>query len=484
MDVVLRNEPSKRGRYQIIVRKILTHMKSDLGAMNPRSQEFIQYQEFVRLVHSHLTTFFRNLSTSELSDEFFSTNSTYPAHHGSHNDTRIFVATIRNYSLRLHTVRGKNELNHYVLAVLKHAAVIGNLDEISESLQEAMGNEQETWAQLSHYVLTVLSPSFIHAAFVSEQGWMLAEPMLEAAQEHLMDIADSNSHGALKGVSEIMSMIVNGISILMEAHSPDNIRAATSHELVYVLLMSSRFMVLSFDWLPFTMGLCSEQETQISKISALLAFFYHFACGAKAYLCSPLKYFVKSLQRYEPSEGGFDDRELLVELYEEATNGEYTKEVQEQALEALAAPFVRNDTELDQMRIQLKQLHPQKFMACVWLFHDMRESAFFAEAKRALKDGLIMEIPHFSTVILADYRQNWAGCPDSGDMEIKFGHEKRVATGLTAHGKHRKHYFEALQKALGDYITRYEKVFGHRSDLPIVKHSRRQAINATGNMTF
>jgi hypothetical protein len=484
MEIVLRNEPSERGRYQTIIRRMLAHMKFDLGAMGPRSPETAQHQEFVTLIHSHLITFFRDLSTGDLSDEFFSTNSTYPAHPGSHNDSRMFVATIRNYSLRLHTVRGKNELNHYVLAVLKYAAVVGNLAEISESLQEAVGNEQGSWAELSHYVLMVLTPSFIHAAFMSEPGWLLAEQLFEAAQEHLLNIAHYDKDGALRGVSEIMSTIVNGISISMEAHSPDNIRAATSYELVYVLLMSTQFMVLAFDWLPFTMELCSEQKEGISKISASLAFFYHFACGAKAYLSSPLKYFVDSLPRYEPSTRGFDDRELLVGLYEEATNGVSTKVIQEQALSNLAAPFTRNDKELRQVKTQLKELHRCKFMSCVWLFHDMRKSTFFAEAESALKDRLDTEIPHFSTIILSDYRQNWAECPDSGDIEIKFGQEKRVATGLMANVRSREDFFEELRKALHDYVTRYERVYGQRSGLPIVTHGRRQAIDATRNLTF
>jgi hypothetical protein len=211
MEIILRDQPLETHRYRTIVRRLLAHMKFDLGAMHSRNTETVQHQEFLKLIHCYLTTFFRDLSTNDLLDEFFHTNSAYPGHAGSHSDSRMVVATIRNYSLRLRTVRGMNEFNHYVLWVLKQAATMGNLRGISESLQEAMGNEQETWAELSHYVLTVLTPSFIHAAFVSEPGWLLVEPLLEAAQEHLLDIADCDRKSALKGVSKIMSTMVNGI---------------------------------------------------------------------------------------------------------------------------------------------------------------------------------------------------------------------------------------------------------------------------------
>jgi hypothetical protein len=481
MEIVLRDEPWERPRYRDIVRRMLAHMKLDLGDMDPGRPETAQHQEFVTLIHSHLTTFFRDLSMSDLSDEFFSTNSTFPAHRDSHSDSRLFVATIRNYSLRLRTDRGKNELNHYVLAVLKYAAVVGNLGEISESLQEAMGNEQGSWAELSRYVLTVLTPSFIYAAFMSEPGWLIAEPLFEAAQEHLMAIADCDRTGAVKGVSKIMSTIVNGIVHLMEAHSPDNIRAATSYELVYMLLMSTRFMVLAFDWLPLTMELCDEQTEEISSSQA---FFYHFACGAKAYLRSPLRIFVNSLPRYVPSTRDFDDRELLVGLYEEAMKGVYNETIRTQALRRLAAPFVHDGDEFDKMKIDLQQLHHHKFISGVWLFHDMRKSSFFREAKSVLKGPLDVEVPHFSAVILADYQQNWVECPENGDIEIKFGLEKRVAKGLMADGRSPKQFFEALRKALDEYITCYERVHGQRSGLQLVRDDRRKAVNVTEDLIF
>jgi len=489
MKIVLRDDPSAQHRYHTIVRRMLAHMKFDLGAMDPRAPETIQHQEFVTLIHSYLTTFFHDLSTSDLSDEFFSTNSTYPASRDSHNNSLMFVETIRNYSLRLYTVRGRNELNHYVLAVLKYAAVEGNLVQIADLLQEAMGyelgswaeNEQVPWVELSLHILTVLTPSFIHAAFVSEPGWLLAEPLFEAAQEHLMAIADCDRSGALQGVSKIMSTIVTGVTLLMEAHSQENIRATSSYELVYVLLMSIRFMVLAFDWVPFTMELCSEQR---EEIRASQAFLYHFACGTKEYLDSPLKNFVNSLTRYVPSTKEFDDRELLVRRYEEAMNGDSTKRMRRQALTNLAAPFVRGNEALHEMRNELKEIHRHKLMSGVWLFHDMRNSSFFKEAESVWKNHLTMEIPHFSGIILADYRQNWAESPDGGDIEIKIGQEKRVAKGLMADGRSLLQIFEELRKALNDYITRYERVHSQRPGWQDVEDGRQEVLNATEGVTL
>jgi hypothetical protein len=459
MKMVLRDEPSEQNRFQTIIRRILAHMKFDLGAMDPRAPETTEHQEFVTFIHSYLTTFFRDISATDLSDEFFITNSLHPADRDLDSKLLNFVETIRNYSLRLYTVRGRNEINHYVLAVLKCAAVKGNLVQISDELLLAMGDEQGSWVELSHYVMTVLLPSFVHAAFVSEPGWLLAEPLLEAAQEHLMVIADRDRSVAIEGVSEIMSTIVNGVTLLMEAHSQEHVRASTSYELVYVLVMSIRFMVLAFDWLPFTMELCSEQKEEIRGCQA---FFYHFACGAKAYLSSPLKHFVNSLTRYVPSTTGSDNRELLVGLYEEALSGDYTKEVRRQALSNLAAPFVRNNEGLHEMRNELKEVHRHRFVSGVWLLHDMRNSSFFKEAESARRNHVVMKIPHFSGVILADYRQNWAECPDSGDIEIKFGQEKGVAKGLMANGRSLLKIFESLRKVLDDYMACYERVHSQR----------------------
>lgn len=471
MKMILRDEPSEQCRYQTIVRRMLAHMKFDLSAMDPRTPETTEHQEFVTFIHSYLTTFFRDLSATDLSDAFFSTNSTDPTDRDSDNKPLNFIETIRNYSLRLYTVRGRNEINHYVLAVLKYAAVKGNLVQISDELLKAMGDEQGSWAELSHYVTTVLLPSFIHAAFMSEPGWLLAEPLFEAAQEHLMAIADCDRSVAIQGVSEIMSTIVNGVTLLMEAHSQENVRASTSYELVYVLLMSIRFMVLAFDWLPFTMELCSEQKEEIRGSQA---FFYHFACGAKAYLCSPLKHFVNSLTRYVPSTTGFDDRELLVGLYEEAMNGDYTKEERRQALSNLAAPFVHNNEELQEMRSEMKEVHRHRLISGVWLLHDMRNSSFFKEAESARKNHVVMKIPHFSGVILADYRQNWAECLDSGDIEIKFGQEKGTAKGLMANGRSLLKVFESLRKALDDYITCYERVHSKRPGWQNVRNDQQE----------
>ncbi len=470
----LRNESSHRNRYRKIVQRMLIQMKADLGAMDPRSSEIEQHQKFVNSIHIDLTTFFRDLSASDLSDEFFTTNSTYPADDKSHQDSEMICATLRNYGLRLGTTRGKNELNHYLLAILKYAAVEGKLPELSQMVRDAMGNEQGTWAELSHHVLTVLTPSFIHAAFVSEQGWLLAEPLFEAAQEHLMDIADCDRRGAVLGVSKIMSSIVLGVVVMMAAHSSDEIRIDTSRELVYVLLMSTRFMALAFDWLPLSMELCSEKNKEISSRQE---FFYQFACGAKAYFSSPIKWFVNSLRRHVPSTGDFDDRELLVTEYQEAMRGVNNDNERIQALHRLAEPFARDEEELIRIKDELRVLQRHNSMSALWLFNHMRCSSFFNRAAHISETSPDMNVPQFSGIILEDYRDNWTGTSDSGELEIMFGQKKLRAKGLMADGKSMKSVFDELRKSLDYYIACYEKV--HRSASQVVRDDRQQRSSAT-----
>jgi hypothetical protein len=458
MAFVLQAEPSEKSRFQKIIQRMLWQMKTDLGAMAPRSPEVEQHQQFVTLVHSSMTTFFHDVSKSDLEDEFFNAGSTYPAGDKSFNDSSKFCEKIRNYGLRLGTTRGKNELNHYLLAALKHSAVQGKLQEMSQLVQYAMDYQDRTWEQLSFHFLTVVTPSFIHAAFVSEPGWLLAEPLFEAAQEHLMDIADCDRKGALIGVSEIMSSVAHGIAILMDAHHSDNLRVNTRPQLVYVLLMSTKFMALAFDWLPFSIELCKERTEQIALLQR---FFYYFACGAKAYFCSPLKWFVNSLPRFHHNTGS-DDRELLISRYERAMKGAHNRRERRQALEALANPFVRDqddDNEMGSMKADLKELHVHRFMSSIWLFNHMRRSDFFREAALVLTSSLEIKKPEFSGVILEDYRQNWTECPISREIGIKFGQDTLFAKGLPTDRESLKRIFDQLVKSLHDYISRYEKVY-------------------------
>jgi hypothetical protein len=451
-------------------------MKLDLNGMHPLSRPIVQHRRFVASIHVHLSTFFGDLCTNDLSNEFFSTNSTYPEDHESRNKSPKFLATIRNYGLHLSTTRGKSELNHYMYAVLKQAAVAGNLDEISETLIEAVFDMQGSWAELSHYVLMDLTPSFIHAAFVSEQGWVLAEPLFHAAQEHLMDIADCDRSGALEGVSEIMASIMHGIIYLMKQRSPKDIRVPSSHELIYVLLMSTRFMLLAFDWLPLIMEMCDDDT---KKISDFQASFYLFACGARAYFSSPLRTYIRSLPRFDdpiPDSDDLtsesDDRDSLVGLYELAMDGDSVVD-QADALVNLAAPFARNDEEMYMVIGCIKQLHgPQSL---VWLFHDMAESNFFKEAESVLEDHPTRPMPHFSDVILGDYRANWAWCSGRGDMEINFGPNKQVVKGIVARGLSLEKMFGPLQKALDEYITSYERLYGMLSTRQIAQYDRIEA---------
>lgn len=476
MELVLRDEPSEKSRYQKIIRRMLTHMKLDLGAMHPLSLVLGEHQRFVTSIHVLLSTFFGDLCTNDLSEEFFSTDSTYPTDPDSHSMSGKFLATIRNYGLRLGTTRGRNELNHYFFAVLKQAAVASNLGEISETLREAISDMQGTWADLSHYVLMELTPSFIHAAFVSEQGWLLAEPLFHAAQEHLMDIADCDRSGALEGVSEIMASIVHGVIHLMKQRSHDDIRAPSHQELIYVLLMSTRFMVMAFDWLPFIMEMCDDDT---EKISDFQTSFYLFACATKAYLSSPLRIFIRSLPRFDDYDPFSDDRESLVRLYEMAMDGDSIVDRAE-ALFNLAEPFARNDREIHVIMGDIQQLQGHKSL--VWLFHDMRESNYFKEAESVLVDHPAWPIPHFSTVILADYRGNWALCSDSRDMVINFGPNKQVAKGIVARGLSLEKMFDPFQKALDEYIYCYEKVYDMLSARQIAQYNRIEVDDGAGDL--
>jgi hypothetical protein len=465
----LRDEPSIKQRYQEIVRRITAIMKRDLCDMEPQSQEFSQHEIFVRQTHSYLTAFFRDLCPT---DQFFSTNCAYP----SNSYLDMFVATIRNYGLRLRTDRGKNELNHYFLAVLKNAAQEASLQEIPELLQEAMGNEPGPWTDLSQYILVVLTPSYIHAAFVSEPGWLLAEPLFEAAQEHLMATADCDRSGALSGARAIMSTIVNSIGLLMELHSPTNIRSSITYELVYMLLLSTKFMLLAFDWMPVTMELCKDHN---EDIAACLSFFYHFACGARAYLRSPLQIFVNSLQRYHYPQDGQDDRKELAEAYEALGQSE---ERRNEALRRLTIPFARTAEDYPRVKATLKERHDRKFISGVWLFRDLADSGYFKEAKRCLKWELDAEGPEPSAIVLADLRKNWGNFPGNGDYEIRIGQAKGIAPGLLSNGKSIKGFFEKLMKALDEYIVRFERQCGSREER--VRGERRRAIDQSEDLIF
>lgn len=474
---VLRDNPSIKHRYQEVIRKIMANMKKDLCDMEPQSQEYCLHENFVVETYSHLATFFRDLCPI---DQFFYVNSTYP----SHSDPHMFVATIRNYGLRLHTDRGKNELNHYFLAVLKQSAIGGSLQEIPKLLEEAMGKELGPWTHLSNYILRVLTPSYIHAAFVSEPGWLLAEPLFEAAQEHLMAIADCDRNGALTGAKEIMITIVNAIARLMELHSPAHVRASIGYELVYMLLLSTRFMFMVFDWLAFTMEQCEDHN---DDIMACLSFFYYFSRGAKAYLKSPLQTYIKNLQRYHFGPDGEDDREELVAAYEacaEDMYGDYDLNgvKRDAALKRLTLPFAETLDDYPDRRAEIKLQHDRKFISGVWLFHDLRNEECFEDAKGCLKWKPDAKAPEPSAIILSDIRQNWGDFPDNGDITIRSGKELGVAIGLLSNGRSVKGLFEKLQKALDEYVARFERAYGSRESRK--REERTGLVGQFGELSF
>jgi hypothetical protein len=414
---------TEKSRFQNILQNIVSMMRSDLRTMWVNDPVgYSQHKIHVGTVLGHITTYCRDLCPLEPSPD---ENDFYML-----SQHKIFaVATIRNYSLRLDTSRGRKELSHYIFAKFKHAAIENKLDEALSHLSTAMGNGAEPWSNLFNHVMTIFTPSLVHVGFASNTGWLLAKPFLELAQSQLRALAPVDCTAALQGLKPIFQTIVNGIQLLSVTR-PHQLYYSLAWERYFMLTLVFRFMTSALEWM--SSGI--DQSTEVYGHDLLLDISYvdEFATGAKAFFDNPLRTFMHSLkcsENYNEDDLNLDE---LIENYEKACESP-VHHLREAALAALITPFDMGAHGRDFEEF-IEALHNRSVVGGFVIFSGVDKFVHFKDRNNVTRRKAVplRGVPEFSQIILEDIRDNWLvtelETEERQRIEIRTGREWKQAT--------------------------------------------------------
>ena len=203
---------TKRHEYSDLLKRLMTIMKHNYQELGTGSSIRGAYVDFV-----HAVVGFLQQHTADICpiDRFFTDSSAFPL---PATDPTYVVGRLKNYQLRLQDSRTPKQLSVFIQIVSERAAVDGQQRYLVEQMRTAVSNTNEKGdpakPTLRSFVLQSILPAYIQSSFSTTCGWLLAAPILQAAEGIFKDVIqdlDGTSEASVDSVRYSMTVVLEAM---------------------------------------------------------------------------------------------------------------------------------------------------------------------------------------------------------------------------------------------------------------------------------
>ncbi|KAL9121324.1 MAG: hypothetical protein Q9187_002124 [Circinaria calcarea] len=203
---------TQRHEYSDLLKRLMTIMKHNYQELGTGSSVRGAYVDFV-----HAVVGFLQQHTSDICpiDRFFTDSLAFPL---PATDPTYVVGRLRNYQLRLQDSRTPKQVSVFIQTVSERAAVDGQQRYLVEQLRTAVSNTNEKGdpakPTLRSFVLQSILPAYIQSSFGTTCGWLLAAPILQAAEGIFRDVIqdiDGTSEASVDSVGYSITVVLEAI---------------------------------------------------------------------------------------------------------------------------------------------------------------------------------------------------------------------------------------------------------------------------------
>ena len=200
---------TQKHEYTDLLKRLMATMKHNYQELGTGSSIKGAYVDFV-----HAVVGFLQQHTADFCpiDRFFTDSSAFPL---PATDPTYVVGRLRNYQLRLQDSRTPKQLSVFIQTVSERAAVDGQQRYLVEQMRTAVSSTNEIGdpakPTLRSFLLQAIFPAYIESSFSTSCGWLLAAPVLQAAEGIFGDVIqdmDGINEASVNPVIYSMAMVL------------------------------------------------------------------------------------------------------------------------------------------------------------------------------------------------------------------------------------------------------------------------------------
>ena len=186
--LALRSKDSNPNRSKVVLQQEYKGiLKGLMYAMRQNYEELGQGSalsgDYVEFVHHVIQNLQEHTSSIIPVDRFFTDNVTFPL---PSSDPAYVVGRLRNYGLHLQEQGTPKQLAIFLQSLLERSVLDGQQGNFSEQLHSVLSDVREGLGSKSNmrkFVIDVVLPTYLRAAFQYPCGWVLATPLLDALEK-------------------------------------------------------------------------------------------------------------------------------------------------------------------------------------------------------------------------------------------------------------------------------------------------------------
>ena len=210
-DVAESTVKERREEYTLLLKRLMTTMKTNYQELQQSNVISGAYVEFVQRVVEYLQQYTVDICPV---DKYFTDSTTFPL---PEKDPTYVVGTLKNYGLKLSGTSVHRQLVSFIQSVSTRAVIDGKQSCLAMQLADAMVSTPEHGDEicptLRAFLMKAIFPVYIEYAFSKTAGWMLVRPILEAITRMfhvLLEDVDATNTSSTKSVVGIMDIFLDG----------------------------------------------------------------------------------------------------------------------------------------------------------------------------------------------------------------------------------------------------------------------------------